>query len=171
MERDQLALSQSADQFQIEHRQGITPLGGVQIRADVVWVKDFHLLFFNFGDDAILRGIAENEFFFHRPVKGIVQHQVETADGRAAELWAAVTALAVDTPILHQLLVELLQIVGGQLGELDIADTGNGVLLDHELVTIGCGDADVWLCVNVVPASQPSGDGIFIGAVDVDALD
>ena len=27
LERDQLALSQSADQFQIEHRQGITPLG------------------------------------------------------------------------------------------------------------------------------------------------
>ena len=27
LERDQLTLSQSADQFQIEHRQGITPLG------------------------------------------------------------------------------------------------------------------------------------------------
>ena len=105
---DQLALSQSADQFQIEHRQGITPLGGVQIRADVVWVKDFHLLFFNFGDDAILRGIGENEFFFHRPVKGTVQHEMQTPNRGAAESWIAVTALAVDTPILHQLFVEFL---------------------------------------------------------------
>jgi len=85
LERDQLTLSQSADQFQIEHRQGITPLGGVQIRADVVWVKDFHLLFFNFGDDAILRGIAENEFFLHRPVKGVVQHHVDAAHSGIAQ--------------------------------------------------------------------------------------
>ena len=85
LECDQLALSQSADQFQIEHRQGITPLGGIQIRADVVWVKDFHLLFFNFGDDAILRGIGENEFFLHRPVKGIVQHHMDAAHSEIAQ--------------------------------------------------------------------------------------
>ena len=44
-------------------------------------------------------------------------------------------------------------------------------LFDHQLVAVGCGDTDVWLCVNVVPASQPCGDGIFIGAANVDALD
>ena len=40
-------------------------------------------------------------------------------------------------------------------------------LFDHQLVAVGCGDTDVWLCVNVVPASQPCGDGIFIGAAIV----
>ena len=84
-----------------------------------------------------------------------MQHQVETTHSRAAESWIAVTALAVDAPILHQLFVELLKIVGSQLGKLDAADAGNRVLLDHQLVAVSCSDADVWLCVNVIPASQP----------------
>lgn len=44
-----------------------------------------HFLFFNFGDDAILRGIAENEFFLHRPVKGVVQHHMDAAHGGIAQ--------------------------------------------------------------------------------------
>ena len=81
------------------------------------------------------------------------------------------TALAVDATVFQQLLVELLQIVGSQLGEFDIADTGNCVLLNHQLVA-GCrGNSYVWLCVNVVPASQPCGDSILIRAADIDTLD
>ena len=48
-------------------------------------MKNLHLLFFNFGDDAILRGIAENEFFFHRLVKGIVQHHMDAAHSGIAQ--------------------------------------------------------------------------------------
>ena len=51
----------------------------------MVWMKDLHLLFFNFRDDAVLRGIAENEFFFHRPVKGVVQHHVDAAHSGIAQ--------------------------------------------------------------------------------------
>ena len=61
--------------------------------------------------------------------------------------------------------------MGSQLGELDAADAGNRVLLDHELVAVSRVDSYVWLCVDVIPASQPSGDGILIGAADVDTLD
>jgi len=82
-----------------------------------------------------------------------------------------VTALAVDTTVFHQLFVELLQIVCGQLGELDIADAGNRVLLDHQMVAVCRGNSYVWLGVNVVPASQPCGDGILIGTADVNTLD
>ena len=81
------------------------------------------------------------------------------------------TALAVDTTVFHQLLVELLQIMGSQLGELDIADAGNRVLLDHQMVAVCRGNSYVWLGVNVVPASQPCGDGILIGTADVNTLD
>ena len=65
------------------------------------------------------------------------------------------TALAVDTTVFHQLLVELLQIVGSQLGELDIADAGNRVLLDHQMVAVCCGNSHIRLCIDIIPASQP----------------
>ena len=80
------------------------------------------------------------------------------------------TAFAVGTAALHQLLVELLQVVGGQLGELDAADTGDGVLLDHQTVAIRRGHPHIWLGIDVVPALQPRGHGVFVGAADVDAL-
>jgi len=48
-------------------------------------MKNLHLLFFNFGDDAVLRGIAEDEFFFHRPVKSIVQHRMDAAHSGIAQ--------------------------------------------------------------------------------------
>ena len=51
----------------------------------MVWMKNLHLLFFNFGDDAVLRGIAEDEFFFHRPVKSIVQHRMDAAHSGIAQ--------------------------------------------------------------------------------------
>ncbi len=85
LERHQFTFSQSTDQFQIKHGERAALLSGVKVCADVVWMKDFHLLFFNFGDDAILRGIGENEFFFHRPVKGIVQHHVDAAHSGIAQ--------------------------------------------------------------------------------------
>ena len=60
--------------------------------------------------------------------------------------------------------------MGGQLRKLDTADTGDGVLLDHQVVTIRRGDADIWLGVDVVPASQPCGHGVLVGTADIDAL-
>ena len=61
LERDQLALAQPADRFRIEHRERAAPLGGIQIGADVIRVEYLHLLLFDFGDDAVFGGIAENE--------------------------------------------------------------------------------------------------------------
>ena len=99
-------------------------------------LEDLHLELLNFGSNAVLSRIARDQAFLDRSLEGIVQHQVEAADGRAAEPRIAMTALAVDTTVFHQLLVELLQIMGSQLGELDIADAGNRVLLDHQMVGI-----------------------------------
>ena len=133
-------------------------------------LEDLHLEFLHLRRDAVLGGVTEDQAFFYGAVQGIVEHQVQVADGGAAKTWAAVTALAVGTAALHQLLVELLQVVSGQLGELDAADTWNGVLLDHQAVAICRGDTDIWLGIDVVPAPQPRGHGVFVGAADVDAL-
>ena len=61
--------------------------------------------------------------------------------------------------------------MGSQLCQFDAADAGNRVLLDHQMVAVCRGNSYVWLGVNVVPASQPCGDGILIGTADVNTLD
>ena len=85
MERHQFTLPQACDQLQIKHGERAALLSGVKVCADVVWMKDLHLLFFNFRDDAVLRGIVEDEFFFHRSVQGIVQHHVDAAHSGVAQ--------------------------------------------------------------------------------------
>ena len=94
-------------------------------------LEDLHLKFLYFRCDAVLGWIAEDQALFHGTVQRVVQHQVQAAYSGAAETRIAVSALAVGAATFHQLFVEFLQVVGGQLRELDAADAGDGVLLDH----------------------------------------
>ena len=126
-EGGQLALAQPADQFQIEHGQQSPFLCGVKVSFDVFRLEDLHLEFLHLRCDAILGRIAEDQALFYGTVQCVVEHQVQAADGGAAETRIAVPAFAVGAAALHQLLVELLQVVGGQLGELDAADAGDGI--------------------------------------------
>ena len=136
--RRDLALPQARDQFQIEHREQSSPVSGLEIILDVLRRKNLHFDFLNLRRDAVLGRVPQDQALLDCPFQGAVQHEVQTPNRGAAEPRIAMTALAVDTPILHQLLVELLEIVGSQLGELYIADAGNRVLLDHQLIAICC---------------------------------
>ena len=69
----------------------------------------------------------------------------------AAQAGVAVAALCVDPAMLHQVLVHLLQIPGGQLFQLDLSDAGDGVGFNHQLVAVCCGLPDVGLGVQVIP--------------------
>ena len=71
-------------------------------------LEDLHFELLNFGSDAVFSWIARNQALFDCPLEGIVQHQVKASHGRAAETGIAVTALAVDATVLHQLFVEFL---------------------------------------------------------------
>lgn len=118
-------------------------------------LEDLHLEFLHLRCDAVLGGVAEDQAFFYGAVQGIVKHQVQAADGGAAKSRIAVPAFTSGAAALHQLLVELLQVVGGQLGELDAADAGDGILLDHQVVAIRRGHPHIGLGIDVVPAPQP----------------
>ena len=126
-EGSQLTLAQSADQFQIKHGQQSPLIRGVEVGLDMLRLEDLHLEFLHLRCDAVLGGVAEDQAFFYGAVQGIVKHQVQATDGGAAESRIAVTAFTSGAAALHQLLVELLQVVGGQLGELDAADAGDGI--------------------------------------------
>ena len=130
-ESGQLALAQSTDQFQIEHGQQPPFFCGVEVGLDVFRLEDLHLEFLYFRRDAVLSGVAEDQALLHGTVQCVVEHQVQAAYSGAAETRIAVSALAVGAATFHQLFVEFLQVVGGQLRELDAADARDGVLLDH----------------------------------------
>ena len=71
-------------------------------------LEDLHFELLNFGSDAVFSWIARNQALFDCPFEGIVQHQVKASHGRAAQSRIAMTALAIDASVFHQILVELL---------------------------------------------------------------
>ena len=65
---------------------------GVEVGLDMLRLEDLHLEFLHLRCDAVLGGVAEDQAFFYGAVQGIVKHQVQAADGGAAEAWIAVAA-------------------------------------------------------------------------------
>jgi len=91
-ESSQFTLAQSADQLQIEHGQQAPLVRGVEVYLDMLRLQYLHLEFLHLRRDAVLGGITEDQALFHGTVQGVVQHQVQAADGGAAEAWIAVAA-------------------------------------------------------------------------------
>ena len=143
MERHQFTFPQSADQFQIKHGERAALLGGIKVCADVIRVEYLHLLFFNFGDDAVLRGIAENEFFFHRPVKGVVQHHVDAAHSGVAQSGFFLFLNFSQPAVALQVIVELLQVTGSKLVQRNVSDSRGNMLFDVSVVVVHGGWANV----------------------------
>ena len=69
--------------------------------------------------------------------------------------------------MFHQLFVKLLQVSGCQLGELDLADSRDGVGFDDEAVSISCGRPDIGLGVKFIPTPQPSGYCVVFAAANI----
>ena len=107
-ESSQFTLAQSADQLQIEHGQQAPLVRGVEVYLDMLRLQYLHLEFLHLRRNAILGWVAEDQALFHGAVQCIVEHQVQAADGGAAETRIAVAAFAVGAATLHQLFVELL---------------------------------------------------------------
>ena len=73
-ESGQLALAQSADQFQIEHGQQPPLVRGIEIGLDMFRLEDLHFKFLYLWRNAVLGGVAEDESLFHGAVQGVVEH-------------------------------------------------------------------------------------------------
>ena len=143
MERHQFTFSQSTDQFQIKHGERAALLSGVKVCADVVWMKDLHLLFFNFRDDAVLRGIAEDEFFFHRSVQGIVQHHVDASHSGVAQSGFFLFLNFPQPAVALQVIVEFLQVTGSELVQRNVSDSRGNMLFDVSVVVVHGGWTDM----------------------------
>ena len=75
-------------------------------------------------------------------------------------LWTVVVLQALililsdmDSATLQQLLVELLQMPGGQLLQLNVPNAGDRIGLDDQFIPVGRGGADIGLGVELVPGA------------------
>ena len=127
----QLTLPQPADQLQVEHGEYPSSIGGIQVGFQVLGSKSFHLHFLHLWGNAVVGGVSGDEPLLHCPFECAVEHQVDASDCGAAETGVAVTAPLVDSAMLHQILVELLEISRGQFFQLDLPNAGDGVGFDH----------------------------------------
>jgi hypothetical protein len=106
--RCDLALPQARDQLQIEHGEQSSPVSGFQIILDVLRRKNLHFDFLHLRCDAVLGRVPQDQALLDCPFQGAMQHEMQTPNCGTAESRVAVTALAVDATVFHQILVELL---------------------------------------------------------------
>ena len=118
----QFAFPQATYQLQIEYGEHPSGIGGIQIGFQMLGAKGFHLYLLYLGGNAVVSWIAGDEPLLHCPFECAVEHEVDAADCGAAETGIAVAAPMVDTAMLHQILVELLEIPGGQFFEFNFSN-------------------------------------------------
>ena len=85
LERHQLALAQTADEFEIEHRQDAALVSSGQVGLDLLRRQDLHFMLWNFRRYAVICRIAHDQPFFDRTVKGVMEHRVDATNCRIAQ--------------------------------------------------------------------------------------
>ena len=85
LQRNQFTFAQAADEFQIEHRQDTTLVGCRQIGLDLLRRQDLHFVLRDFGRNAVVCRVSDDQAFFDRAVERVVQHRVDAADRRITQ--------------------------------------------------------------------------------------
>ena len=102
--------------------------------------------------------LAEDQLLFHCLVQGCVEGGVDASDSLIGET-CTIELLAQQSAVLLEMGIELLDVPGGQLVQLDIAQGRNDVLIDPPLVGhLGVGPEGCLLIV-LVPVIQPVSQG------------
>ena len=98
-----------------------------------------------------------------------MEHEVDAVDGGSAQSLGLV-APYMDSAAVQQLLIELLQVAGGQLLQSDASNSGDGVAFNHQFIPIGGGGAHIGLGIQLVPGAQPGCHGVFLTAAYIQPL-
>lgn len=127
-------------------------------RADLVGGQRVHLLMLDLRKRAAVRRIRQDQLLRDRLIHGRGDDLIDVPHRLGAETLRLLLGLRPDHPALGQeLLVELLQVKGGQLIQRDIADVGLDVVFDVALISLMRGrtnlDEDVILEPHVHPLS------------------
>ena len=143
---EELAPPQSGSQLQIEDRQQPAPFRFGQVRADLLLRQYLHLPLFQLWQAAALGGVGEEQPLRHRLLQTVVQQRVDAPYHTGAE--TLVLQLDVGVPLdaagFLQVVVEFLDLDGGQLFQRCVAQLGNDVVVN--VVEVSAVFMEVMLC-------------------------
>ena len=137
---EELAPPQAGGQLQIEGRQQPAPFRFGQIRADLLLRQYLHLPLFQLWQAAALGRVGKEQPLRYRLLQTVVQQRVDAPYHAGAE--TIVLQLDVGIPLdaagFLQVVVEFLDLDGGQFFQRRVAQFGNDVVVDVvEVVVLG----------------------------------
>ncbi len=117
-----------------------------QIRADLVLRQYLHLALFQLRQAAAFGGIGEEQPLRHRLLQTVVQPRVDAPHHAGAETLVLQldVGIPLDTSGLLQVVVELLNLDGGQFFQRRVAQLGNDVVVN--VVEVSAVFMEVMLC-------------------------
>ena len=139
--------SQSGGEGEIEHRQDTALLCCCQVGLDLLRRQDFHFVLQDFGWNAVICRVSEDQALFDRAVERVVQHRVDAANRGITQPRLLSFLRFAEPSVFPQVLVQPLQIASGQLFERNIANTRRDMQFDAAPVVFGSRESQVWLCV------------------------
>jgi len=137
---EELAPAQTGGQLQIECRQQPAPFCFGQVRANLVLRQYLHLALFQLWQAAALGRIGEDQPLRHRLLQAVVQQRVDAPYHAGAEtlVFQFDVGIPLDAAGFLQVVVEFLDLDGGQLFQRCVAQLGNDVVVDVvEVVVLG----------------------------------
>lgn len=128
-----------------------------QVRADLVLRQYLHLSLFQLRQAAALSGVGEEQPLRHRLLQAVVQQRVDAPYHAGAEalILQVDVGISLDAAGFLQVVVELLDLDGGQFFQRRVAQLGDDVVVDVvEVVVLGF-LPQAWLGVDLVPQLDP----------------
>ena len=129
---EKFAPPQTGSQFQVVCRQQATLLCFHQVRPDFLLRKHLHLLFLHFGQFTAPGWVYKEQPFLDRLFQAVVQQGVDAVDDSDTQaLFLQLNVLiSLHPAILLEVIVEFLDLNGGQLIQFDVAQLGDDVVVD-----------------------------------------
>ena len=126
----QLPPPQPRGQLKVKHGQDAVLLRRAEVGPDLLRRKDLHLLFLLRWQAAPDGRIEGNQTLPYRLIQGSAEHGVETPHRPGAQASIFHPLIFLHPAALFGLLVEFLELQGGELFQLDFADVGRDMMLN-----------------------------------------
>lgn len=165
----QFAPPQSAGQLQVEHGQDAVLFRFPEIGPQLFRRQDGHLLFLLGRDAAVVAGVVGNKPLLHRLLECRGQHHVDAPDRTAGEGSVGLTFPPLYPSVGSGVIVELLNLNGGEPPELNPSQSRNDVVFDGIGVGLGGIGADHRLAVSFKPQPAPLRHRVILVVVDGDS--
>ena len=122
-------------------------LGCRQVGFDLFRRQDPHFVLRDFGRNAVICRVSEDQALFDRAVEGVVQHRVYAANCRVAQPRLVAFLRFAEPPVFLQFFVEPLQVASGQIFQRNIPDAQHDVQFNPTPVILGSRKPQMRLCV------------------------